>query len=293
VIVTLRARGPYSLADSIRGSAGGTLRRRGGVVELALRPAGVPALVQVAQRPDGALEARVTEGDPEAVVAELRACLLLDADTGPFPDRFRDDPLVGGLVRRRPGMRPLRRGTVAQALVAATAGQLVSWREAAAIERRVVARAAPARGGLRMPPTRRELAALSPSDLVACGLAPSRARTLARVLRTLDPETLHAHDSATVATRLGRERGLGAWSAGVVALRGLGRLDLGLVGDLGLVRLLSRVHGRPASAADTAKLLSAYGEWQGLASLYLLALPLASAGGVAGGPPARPAPARG
>jgi 3-methyladenine DNA glycosylase/8-oxoguanine DNA glycosylase len=293
VIVTLRARGPYSLADSVRGSAGGTLRRSGGVVELALRPAGAPALAQVAQRADGALEARVVEGEPEVVIAELRARLLLDADTGPFRERFRDDPLVGRIVLRRPGMRPLRRGTVAQALVAAAAGQLVSWREAALIERRVVARAAPAGGGLRMPPTRRELTALSAADLVACGLAPSRAGTLARVLRTLDPETLHAHDSAAVAARLGRERGLGPWSAGVVALLGLGRLDLGLVGDLGLVRLVSRLRGRPASPADTAALLSSYGEWQGLASLYLLVSPLASAGGAAGGVPARPAPARG
>jgi 3-methyladenine DNA glycosylase/8-oxoguanine DNA glycosylase len=293
VILTLRARGPWSLAESLRGDAGGTLRRRGAVVELALRPGGEPARARVAQRPDGALEVLVVRGDPDGVAAELRGRLLLDVDTEPFRRRFADDPLLGPLLRRRAGMRPIRRGTVAQALVAAAAGQLVSWQQASAIEHRVVARAAPPAGGLRLPPTRAELRGLSPAELTACGLAPSRAATLARVLRTLDPEALHAHGSAAVAARLGRERGLGPWSAGIVGLLGLGRLDLGLVGDLGLVRLASRLLGRSASAADTAALLEGYGEWRGLASLHLLAHPWASRGGAGGGPPARPAILRG
>jgi 3-methyladenine DNA glycosylase/8-oxoguanine DNA glycosylase len=209
------------------------------------------------------------------VVAEVRRRLALDADTTPFRERFCDDPLIGALVRRRAGVRPVLRGTVAQALLAAVAGQLITWSEAAAIEARVVAAAAPGSGGLRLPPTRAELAALSPARLASHGLAPGRAGTLARTLRTLDPEALRRHGSRAVLARLTRERGLGPWSAGVVGLLGLGRLDLGLVGDLGLIRLAGRVNGRPAGVADTAALLAPYGEWAGLASLHLLAHPWA------------------
>ena len=71
--------------------------------------------------------------------------------------------------------------------------------------------------------------------------------------------------------RLERERGLGPWSAGVVCLEGLGRPEHGLVGDLGLVKLLRVLRGRPVEGWETAELLAPYGEWAGLASVYLLA----------------------
>ncbi len=240
------------------------------------------------QRPDGALAVRVEEGDPEQVARELREVLLLDVDTTPFRELHADDPLIGAQVRRRPGLRPVRRGTVTQALVAALAGQLITSREAAAIEWRVAARAAPACGDLRLPPTRAEIAALSAAELAACGLSPSRASTLARLVRTLDPESLRGHGTDAVSSRLQRERGLGPWSAGVAAIWGLGRLDLGLVGDLGLIRLASRLHGRPATVEDTAALLAPFGAWAGLACLHLIAHPWAAAPAAGGGAPVRP-----
>jgi 3-methyladenine DNA glycosylase/8-oxoguanine DNA glycosylase len=274
--VILRPRGPYSLRASLLGRAGGTLRLRGGVLELAVRPDGAAGRAGVVQLADGTIRAEVLEGEPAAVAAEVRRRLSLDADTTPFRERFADDPLLGPLLRRRPGLRPTLRGTVAQAALAAVAGQLVTWSEAAAIEARVVAAAAPRADGLRLPPTRAELAALSPAQLAALGMSPGRAAALARLLRTLDVEALRGHGSPAVLARLTRERGVGPWSAGVVALLGLGRLDLGLVGDLGLIRLATRVNGRPAGVPETAALLAPYGEWAGLASLHLLAHPWAA-----------------
>lgn len=279
----LRARGPYALRGSARGDAGGTRRARGGVVWLALRPGGAAGAARVRQRPDGALEVEVVRGDRTAVVDEVRRVLRLDLDTGPFAARFRDDPLLGPLLRRRPGFRPALLGTVAQALLAAVAGQLVSWRAAAGVERRVVARAAPAEGALRLPPTRAELAVLAPADLAACGLTARRAAALARAVRAIDTEGLARHPSAAVAARLVREPGLGPWSAGVVGLLGLGRVDMPLTGDLALVRLASRRSGRRATADDTRALLAPYGEWAGLAGAYLLAHPLSAPGPVPGG----------
>jgi 3-methyladenine DNA glycosylase/8-oxoguanine DNA glycosylase len=57
---------------------------------------------------------------------------------------------------------------------------------------------------------------------------------------------------------------------GVVCLEGLGRYERGLVGDLGLVKLLSRLRGRRVEGWETAELLEPYGEWAGLASVYML-----------------------
>ena len=87
----------------------------------------------------------------------------------------------------------------------------------------------------------------------------------------LDPERLHGAPTDAAARRIERERGLGPWSAGMVCLFGLGRFECGLVGDLGLVKLCGALHGRWADAEDTRELLEPYGEWAGLASVYLLA----------------------
>jgi 3-methyladenine DNA glycosylase/8-oxoguanine DNA glycosylase len=89
--------------------------------------------------------------------------------------------------------------------------------------------------------------------------------------RTLDLERLRELSGDAVAERLQRERGIGPWSIGVVFLEGLGRYDRGIARDLGLINLLSAVEGRWVDAEETDELLARYGEWQGLASVYLLA----------------------
>jgi 3-methyladenine DNA glycosylase/8-oxoguanine DNA glycosylase len=55
----------------------------------------------------------------------------------------------------------------------------------------------------------------------------------------------------------------------VVCLEGLGRYECGLVGDLTLIKLMSRLRGRWVEGYETADLLAPYGEWAGLAGLYL------------------------
>ena len=56
----------------------------------------------------------------------------------------------------------------------------------------------------------------------------------------------------------------------MIAIEGLGRYDHGLVGDLGLLKLLGSLRGRWVEPAETAELLAPYGEWQGLAGQLLL-----------------------
>jgi 3-methyladenine DNA glycosylase/8-oxoguanine DNA glycosylase len=56
----------------------------------------------------------------------------------------------------------------------------------------------------------------------------------------------------------------------VISLQGLGRYDAGLVDDLALVKLLASTRGRWPEPGETAELLAPYGEWQGLASIFLM-----------------------
>ncbi len=213
------------------------------------------------QRPDGRVTIRA--GSDEGV-ARARFMLALDDDTSGFHRRFARDPLVGASARALVGYRPLRLATIAHAALRAVAGQLVESSVARSTERSVL-RAC----GERVA-SQRALARLSPAELRRCGLATHRASTLVRLVRGGDLERLRDHPTSTVRARLERERGVGPWSVGVIALEGLGRYDHGVVGDLGLVKLLAALRGRWVDAAETAELLAPYGEWQGLAGELLL-----------------------
>ena len=213
------------------------------------------------QRPDGRVVVRAAT---EAGVAQARFMLAVDDDSSGFHTRFDRDPLLGATARQLIGYRPLRLATVTHAALRAMCGQLIEARRAMIIERAILRRV-----GMAVA-TREGLGALSPADLRADGLAISRATTLVRLVRSLDLERLRDHDTEVVLRRLCRERGIGPWSVGVIALEGLGRYDHGLVGDLGLIKLVSSLEGRWVEAAETAALLARYEEWQGLAGQMLM-----------------------
>jgi 3-methyladenine DNA glycosylase/8-oxoguanine DNA glycosylase len=200
----------------------------------------------------------------EEGLAIARFMLALDDDTSEFHARFARDHLIGPTVRALTGYRPLRVATVTHAALRAMCGQLIESSRAATIERAVLRRLGVAVA------TRDDVLRLTAADLRRHGLAMSRGATLLHLCRSLDLERLRAHDTAVVLARLTRERGIGPWSVGVIALEGLGRYDHGLVGDLGLVKLLASLRGEWVEADETAALLAPYEEWQGLAGLFLM-----------------------
>jgi DNA-3-methyladenine glycosylase II len=264
----LRPRGPYSLRTSGRLASDTTRVVVDGTYRATVRVDDRLERVYAAQRADGAV---VVTADSDAGVDHVRFALGLDDDHSEFVRRFAADPLLGETLRRVRGLRPVRTGTVAQALLRAVAGQLIRAREARQIERRVIRLASPQRDGLYAAPTAAELGRFSPAELARTGLGARRATALIRLCRTLDLEGLKTKPSSAVAIRLNRERGLGPWSVGVVCLHGLGRYEYGLARDLGLVKLASALRGRWVEAEESDALLAPYGEWAGLASVYLLA----------------------
>ena len=264
VEIRVGPRGPYSLSLSARLAGDATRRARDGIVSARL----TAGLAHAWQAPDGTVTIRASS---EAAAEKLRWTLALDDDHSEFLRRVRDDPLLGRAAVRLRGLRQVRTATVAQSLLRAVCGQLVSWQEARRVERAVVRAVSPPDGqGLCEPPVTAAFAAAAPFELRRLGLHERRAAALVRLCRDLELERLHDVPTDAVVRRLERERGLGPWSAGVVCLEGLGRSEHGLVGDLGLVKLLRALRGRPVEAWETAELLEPYGEWAGFASVYLL-----------------------
>ena len=268
VVDVVRPAGPYSLRLSARHGSDATRSVRDGVLTAMLPCDGGLEQSSAWQLPDGSIRIRAAS---EEGLRRMRFVLALDDDHSEFLRRFADDPLVGRATRHLRGMRPLRTATVAHALLRAVAGQLITAREARAIERRVVRSVTRRLGELNAPPTAAELGALAPAQLCRLGLGARRAATLVRLCRGSDLELLKTLPTEIAAERLERERGLGPWSAGVICLQGLGRFERGLARDLGLVKLASALWGRRVEAEETDALLAPYGEWAGIASVYLLA----------------------
>jgi 3-methyladenine DNA glycosylase/8-oxoguanine DNA glycosylase len=261
-------KGPYSLRLSGRHASDATRVVVDGTYRAVIRVDDRVERVQAAQGVDGAV---VVAAESDAGIDHVRFALALDDDHSEFVRRFADDRLLGETLRRVRGLRPMRTGSVAQSLLRAVAGQLIRASEARRIERRIIRTATPALGDLHAAPTAAELGRFAPAELARLGLGARRATALVRLCRTVDLEGLKTKPSAAVASRLNRERGLGPWSVGLVCLEGLGRYEYGLARDLGLVKLASALTGRWVEAEESDALLAPYGEWAGLASVYLLA----------------------
>ena len=264
----LRPKGPYSLRLSGRHASDATRVVSAGTYRATVRVDDRLERVHALQRPDGGI---VVAAESDAGVDHVRFALGLDDDHSEFLRRFANDPLLGESVRQLRGLRPMRTGTVAQALLRAVAGQLIQASRARQIERTIVRATTAELGGLHAPPRCGELARHAPAELARLGLGARRAGALIRLCRTLELERLKSLPTDNVVARLTRERGLGPWSVGVVCVEGLGRYEFGLYRDLGLAKLASALWGRWVEAEESDELLRPYGEWSGLASVYLLA----------------------
>jgi len=241
------------------------------VLELAFPAGHGDAHANVWQSGDGRVHARIDAGDAAAAHDRLAEILTVRLDTRSFLRLAGSDPLLAPLSLRLRGLRPLLTATPEQALVRAVCGQLIRSREALEIERRILFRHGRRAGPFALPPSAEQLAGLHPAMLERAGLSPKRAVVLVRAARRLRLGQLADEAAETAITRITREPGLGPWSAGVLLVYGYGRHEQGLQGDLALVRL-----ARSLGASDDGEVLERYGEWQGLASVWLMHHPLAA-----------------
>ena len=253
---------------------GGLLEIRGNVVRRAMRRGiaeGMPVTSEARQNGELMLAEAAWRGDEvllrgePAAIERLRFVLALDDDLAPFHRVHRSDPLLGRVIRARPRLRVLRKPEPFEALAWAIIEQLIDTQAAGdiawAFTRRFGARH-PA-GPWAAPP--REAFA-NQAALEAAGLAPTQARTLARVARSgVDP---------TDRARLSAMPGIGEWTLAHLDLFGFGRYDVPLAKDVGMRNAYARVAGvRTGSVTEEefAEVLERYRPWQGLAAMYLVA----------------------
>ncbi|HWF55029.1 MAG TPA: hypothetical protein VG223_10395 [Solirubrobacteraceae bacterium] len=299
--VRVEVRTPWCYRLPRFGGLDGLTRLRSGVVHRLLHFDRLPVHVRVAQlAPDRVLfGARAATGEAaQWGIERMRAALGVDHDVRAFHDRFRHDPLIGGAVRRDPGLRVHGRPEPFEALAWAICEQLIESERAAAIERRLIARLGrrDVETGLRDSPTATVLADQAPALLQSFDLSAGRALALVRAAREVarGRVDLHDPDHERGWRRLRAIPGIGSWTIQSLALGGQGRLDQIPAGDLAYVKLVGRLRagGDPwarATEAEVEEFFAPYAPWAGLAGSYALRAGVSSIGSVSHGEAARAA----
>jgi DNA-3-methyladenine glycosylase II len=208
-------------------------------------------------------------GGPGPWRATLGRMLGLDVDLAPFLALARSLPALAPLVPLLRGVRPPRLASLHEAFAAVVLFQQVSLASAVAMLRRLVEALSPPLDGdgltLRPFPSAAAIADAPDALLRAAGLSAAKARALREAAAAIASGELREGElerlaSASLVERLRALRGVGPWTAGLIALRYFGRLDVFPPGDVAALKALGEV--------GAEALVERLGPWRGM--LYYL-----------------------
>jgi len=249
-----------------------------------------PVFVRVAQTSPELLTATLdgnTTDHPHALNL-VRRILGVDRDLGAFNSGVERVPWLAPLASRMRGVKPPRYPTLWEACVNAIVFQQVSLFAATAIMRRLLLALSSPVGpegssSYQFPSCERTLGT-SEDVLRGAGLSANKLATLHRVggaltSGALAEAMLEERASPDAAVLLQQIKGIGPWTATVILLRGLGRLDVFPMNDSSVTRNLAMVGG--SAPIDTAGTLDALRPQQGMLYFHLLLARLEARGELA------------
>lgn len=255
------------------------------------------ALVVVRQaKRDSPLDVR-TLGTADFDAAALTVRMLgPEYDLHPFYRAVKAIPWLDALATRMRGIKPPRYPTLWEAIVNAVVFQQVSIHAASAILARIVtylAKPIEYQGRKYYPFFSPEdfLRAKS-SELRKLGISEGKELTLngsadALLTGTLQEEELERMSTVDVTSRLMMLRGIGPWTAAVICLRGLRRLDVFPMEDSGAQRAIAELSGD--ANVNVVPILDILGEQRGMLYYHLLLGRLETRGQIEYGGDAPPA----
>jgi DNA-3-methyladenine glycosylase II len=238
-----------------------------------------PVVARVAQVNPEALTATL-DGDPRErtrALALVKRMLGVDRDVAHFDRAAAGVPWLSPLAQRMRGVRPPRYPTLWEASVNAIVFQHVSLLAASAIMRRLIVslgRSVDSDGvALYAFPTVESFLGAEDAVLRAAGLSLGKLSTLRRVAEaleagTLDEAMLEERASPEAAALLRAIKGIGPWTATIILLRGLGRLDVFPMNDSSVTRNLALVSS--SHRIDIDETLHALSPQQGMLYYHLL-----------------------
>jgi DNA-3-methyladenine glycosylase II len=278
----LSVRPPYRLdftVDALRRLAANVVDVVGedGIYRRALADARGANLIEVTQPSTRSLRVRIAGRNGARWVPCIERMLGVRVRLDDWYERVQPFPWLAFLARELKGLRPPRYPSLWEALAHSIVFQQISIHAAASIMRRTIeALSEPVQhgGGLYFPfvSPHAVLSAADPAlrgaGLSANKIAHLRSAAAAVLDGVVAEKALEVLPSPLAAQRLTAVRGIGAWSAAVVLLRGFGRLDVFPMKDSGVARSLKALSGNPN--VDAHALLEALGPVRGMLYFHLL-----------------------
>jgi DNA-3-methyladenine glycosylase II len=241
------------------------------------------ALLNVRARRAELVEVRVTGRDGERWLPLVEKMLGARVDLRAWYRRSAKIGWLRPLATQFAGVKPPRYPTLWEACAHAVVFQQISIHAGAAIMRRLVESLAEEVRcgevcGRVFPDPPRWLAA-GESALRGAGLSRNKAAHLRSIATAIGDGTIRESHLESLTTPQAAEmlvgvRGIGPWSAAVVLLRGLGRLDVFPLRDSGVARSVALVAGR---SVDLDSVLTTLGPTRGMLYFHLLLSRLESA----------------
>ena len=209
----------------------------------------------------------------------VRQMLGVDRNLMDFDQSAAQIPWLAPLVERMRGVKPPRYPTLWEACANAIAFQQVSLRAASAVMQRLIVALGRRIEVNDLPmtlyafPPAESLLSASDDFLRSTGLSANKVATLRRVAEglasgSLDATMLDRRGSGDAAAILCGIKGIGPWTAAVILLRGLGRLDVFPANDTSVMSNIALVTG--AAPFDVQSLLYDLGPQRGMLYFYLL-----------------------
>ncbi len=237
-----------------------------------------PVIVSVTQPRADALAVSISGGsdDGERVLASVRQMLGIERDLSDFERRAVTIPWLAPLVRRMRGLKPPRYPTLFEACASAIVFQQLSLYSASAIMRRLVLALGTTFEFDGIPlavfPGIEAVLGADEAVLRATGLSAGKLATLRCVAEAiasgaLSEAMLEARSSTDAASMLRTIKGIGPWTAAVILLRGLGRLDVFPGNDSSVAANLALVAGE---RVDVGPVVDALGSQRGTLYFCLL-----------------------
>ena len=225
-----------------------------------------PVIVSVTQPRADALAVSVSgsAGDTKRALASVRRMLGTECDLSDFHRHARAIPWLAPLARRMRGLKPPRYPALFEACANTILFQQVSLHAASAIMRRLILALGTQveHNGVRLAVFPSVEGFLGADDAVirAAGLSAGKLATLRRAgeaiaTGAISESMLEERPSADAALLLRGIKGIGPWTAAVILLRGLGRLDLFPGNDSSVAANLALVAGERVDAGSVVETL--------------------------------------
>jgi AraC family transcriptional regulator of adaptative response / DNA-3-methyladenine glycosylase II len=238
---------------------------------------GDPGLLELS--PDGddhlVLVAHLPHWEPLVhLVARARRIANLDLDLDEPTAQLVDDPVIGPLLRARPGLRTPGTWDPFECGVRAIVGQQVTVAAANTITARIVSRfgtAVPGLGQLGLTHAFPSATVLAEADLSRVGLPRTRQETIRLFARAVAGDAIRLDGSVPLGelvSSLTAIEGVGSWTANYLALR-LGEPDAFPATDLWLRRVLAEAS--PDPGPPVMRIAERWRPWRALAATHLWA----------------------